>query len=98
MEKKQFRSLMAMSVVLILFASSPIIAEEGHYQVVALQPGISDAGWKGVFGVFILDTKNGHCWTWLPPTGERLSSIIKYEGQVKPGKKPGDHITGPAGK
>ncbi len=76
-------------IVFLLLIAVPAMAEEGRYQAVAIQT-------NGDEKVFILDTRDGNCWTWLPPSDSRVLSIIKYEGKIRVGKKPGEFITGPA--
>jgi hypothetical protein len=80
--------LTALVIGFLLSMAVPAIADEGRYQAVAIQT-------NGDEKVLILDTKEGYCWTWLPPSDSRVSSIIKYEGKIRVGKKPGEFITGP---
>ncbi len=94
MNKKQIKEeamrfiFTTLVIVFVLLIATPAIAGQGRYQAVTIQSNGSEK-------IFILDTENGHCWTWLPPSDSRISSIIKYEGKVKVGKKPGEFITGP---
>ncbi|MFX0202349.1 MAG: hypothetical protein ACFFCW_40095 [Candidatus Hodarchaeota archaeon] len=81
--------------IVILALSSPISVvagegEEGRYQAIPLttEPGTGSAA-------FIIDTKEGHLWMWvfgMRPDKHELSTILIYNGQVRPGKKPGECI------
>jgi hypothetical protein len=59
--------------------------EAGRYQCVSL--GTSDA-------VFIIDTREGHVWTWTGnPRIEHEGYVgIIYQGKVRPGNKTGTLI------
>lgn len=77
-------------VICVLLMAGPLPAEEGRYQAVSF--GREDS--TG-FSVFILDTKEGHCWTWTKSLfGDKSTGSIRYEGRIKPGEKPGEIIQG----
>lgn len=87
----------------IVLAALPATSLAQRYQVVAAPEG-------GRFGqtaavqsrVFILDTQEGHYWTWgeseiLPGGREerRIGPALIYQGKLRPGKQPGEVIEAP---
>ena len=80
-------------VFLFLLVPLGVFAEEiGRYQVVVI-PKVAplDAD-----KVFILDTKEGHMWTWTQYQKIKDASeggrYLTYQGKVKPSQKMGDII------
>ena len=72
----------------VLFMANPLMAEPGRYQAVPF--GREDS--TGL-GVFILDTKEGHCWTfWKALLGDKSPASIIYEGKVRIGSNPGENV------
>ena len=66
--------------------------EIGRYQAVVIpKTGTMDAD-----RVFILDTKEGHMWTWTQYQKVQGTTeggrYLTYQGKVKPGQKVGDII------
>jgi hypothetical protein len=79
-------------ILLALLIATPTIAGEsgiGRYQAILIggKEGSSSC-------VFILDTKEGHIWTWglAVVSIEKVSERITYKGRVRPGKKVGEVI------
>ena len=91
---RQIRLVVGLFLVLILIATTGLCAggEEGRYQAVnitALEPAMV---------VFIIDTKEGHIWTWGAMFQEdperKITSALVYEGKVRPGKASGELVDG----
>ena len=84
------KAFVVLIAVLALLSSMPAIAEEGRYQ--AIDIGRIDTG----TAVLIIDTKEGHLWMWvlegLSETRTVGSTILFYQGQVRPETKPGERI------
>lgn len=77
--------------------------DDGRYQ--ALVVGAESAGPAGSNGgrIFILDTREGHFWSWIDSdvvqgrNGRlRVGSVLRYQGQLQVGEKPGQVIIGGA--
>jgi hypothetical protein len=81
------RKAILLLVALALLAPLPAAAatEVGRYEAIQL-----DAS-----SIFVLDTKEGHCWV-VNATPSSPSTI--YAGQVRPGKKSGETIKPPKEK
>lgn len=69
-------------------------AETGRYQAIALD---ADATARTGSRVLIIDSQDGHVWTWsgneLMPdmgNGRRYGSAFVYQGKVRPGSKAGE--------
>ena len=85
--------VLAMMLATIVFLATEIpsaAAESGRYQALEIS-----VGKKTEYNIFILDTKEGHMW--LLETKEsrldgKLSGNLKYQGKLRPGKKPGEII------
>ena len=81
-----------LAILLALTTATPTIAEEPgtqRYQAIHLPCGEEALG----FIVFIIDTKEGHFWTWRTAAeSRRRVALLKYEGRVQPGKKIGEVI------
>ena len=74
--------------------------EPGRYEAIALHEG-GAVGQSGTLKpkVLIIDTADGHLWTWsehqlLDATeeGRAYGSAIIYQGQLRPGRKMGDVV------
>ena len=79
-------------IMFALLIATPTIAADpgiGRYQAILIggQKGRSSA-------VFILDTKEGHLWTWglAVVSMKKVVERITYKGRVRPGKKMGEVI------
>ncbi len=86
--------------VLLLAANAAAADEDGRYRAVVLHEG-GRTGQTGVFlpKVFIIDSRDGHMWTWeqkakLPgaKSGFALGTILTYQGRVRPGKNMGEVV------
>jgi len=77
--------------IMALLAVPVVAAETGRYEAVRLQEG-ARVGESGSLRskVFILDTVEGHFWTWEQDL--RLGSTLTYRGKARPGKKAGEVI------
>lgn len=69
-------------------------AEAGRYQAIALE---GDGATRTGSRVLIMDTQEGHVWTWsgneLMPdsgSGRRYGAAFIYQGRVRPGSKTGE--------
>lgn len=76
------------------------LAEGGRYQAVVMHEG----GRTGTSGnlyprVFLIDTVEGHLWTWEEntrlggPDKGTFGTALIYQGRVSPGARPGDVVT-----
>lgn len=73
-----------------LIAQTVFAQEIGRYQVVALPKGEGEP-----IHALIIDTKEGHLWTWdeYPRTGKgKVGRYLIYQGKVKPGSRMGETI------
>lgn len=84
----------------LLITPPPLRADEdGRYRAIVLQDGgASQGGGSLTPRVFVIDSRDGHMWTWeknmpLVGTGNpTFGSVITYQGRVKPGTKIGEII------
>lgn len=88
------RNLIALLGMLML--AGGVQAGEERYQALPLAG--ADGG-KGGGRAFILDTRDGHVWIWsenelvtAPDGSRRYGSGFIYQGQLKPGSRPGEFI------
>lgn len=93
------RALLAIGLVAGL-AGVPAQADENRrYQAVVLL----DAGKSAQSGslhprVFLLDTRDGHMWTWEEKArvagsqGPRFGTVITYQGRLRPGSRMGEVV------
>ncbi|MDJ0892002.1 MAG: hypothetical protein QNK18_12530 [Gammaproteobacteria bacterium] len=74
-----------------LIAGPALAADTGRYEAVRLQEGgrLGEAG-SLRSKVFIMDTVEGHFWTWEEDM--RLGWTLTYRGKVRPGESAGDII------
>jgi hypothetical protein len=92
----------ALPLTLALLAALPVAAEPvGRYQAVVIQgtsPTGPAAGGKQDARVLILDTVEGHLWTWSENEllaeggGRRFGTALVYQGRVQPGRHLGEVI------
>lgn len=90
-------------LAMFLFASmtNPVIAADvGRYQAVPMD---GDGPGRGSGRVLIIDTQEGHVWTWSGNellgdggSGRRYGSAFVYQGKVRPGNKHGEVLDMPA--
>lgn len=88
-------------VLLTLFLSFSVVADEdSRYRAIVLHEG-GRSGQSGSFmpKVFIIDSRDGHMWTWEQKTklqgskgGFALGTVLTYQGRVQPGKNMGDIV------
>ena len=69
--------------------------EVGRYQAIPLE----GEGARGASRVLIIDSQDGHVWTWSgneliadSASGRRYGAAFIYQGKVRPGNKAGDII------
>ncbi len=86
---------------LLLLPALGSAAEDGRYQAVVLH----SAGASSTTGslspkVFILDTRDGHLWTWEQNArvrrqkgGLSFGNVLTYQGKLKVGSHPGQVIS-----
>lgn len=83
-----------------LSISSATLADAGRFQAIAI-PEVGGFGQDaGIHPkVFILDTEEGHLWTWseseaiYEPSGKpRFGTVLIYQGRLQPGKTMGEII------
>ena len=82
----------SLAIVVILLIATPTLATDsgiGRYTALLIggQEGRSSV-------VFILDTKEGHVWTWglAVVSMKKVVERITYKGRVRPGKQMGEII------
>jgi len=90
-------------LITLLFASMAnlgVAAEVGRYQAVPMD---GDGPGRGSGRVLIIDTQEGHVWTWSGNellgdggSGRRYGSAFVYQGKVRPGNKNGEVLDTPA--
>jgi hypothetical protein len=77
-------------VFAILVAQSAVAEEIGRYQAIVFPGTVSTDADK----VFILDTKEGHLWTWTKYQkiqGATEGGVyFTYQGKIRPGQRMGD--------
>ena len=80
----------------MVFITVAYAAEMGRYQAVPLE---SEGNARGGNRVFIIDTQEGHVWTWsgneLVSSGgneRRYGPAFIYHGKVRPGSRTGEFI------
>ncbi len=88
----------------VLFSTSTVLAgsdgTDGRYQAVVLHTAGASSGTGSISPkVFILDTRDGHMWTWEQNArvqrkkgGLTFGNLLTYQGRLKPGKHAGDVI------
>lgn len=89
------KSIFFWCLLALVVSVQPSNAEEvGRYQLLDIG-GIGSA--NDIKQVLILDTAKGHFWKWVtiaarPESGQTGGTLLRYEGQVRPGEKAGDII------
>jgi hypothetical protein len=77
--------IIILAIVFLLLVALPALAEDGvgRYQALKIGTG-ADA-----YGVFIIDTKEGHIWVWAEgeTSDGRLMSKLRYGGKLSPSEK-----------
>mgnify|MGYP001261941365 CR=1 FL=1 len=86
-------------ILLATLLTPPVWAhsdDAGRYQALPLAG--ADGG-KGGGRALILDTRDGHVWVWsenelrvMPDGSRRYGPGFIYQGQLKPGSKPGEFL------
>lgn len=83
-----------------IFIPPAVAAEAGRYQAVAID---GDRSGRSSGRVLIIDTQDGHVWTWSGNellgdggNGRRYGSAFVYQGKVRPGNKSGEVLDVPA--
>jgi len=81
---------------LYFIAGTAQAADTGRYQAIAMD---GDSPARTGNRVLIIDTQDGHVWTWggneLMPdsgSGRHYGPAFIYQGKVRPGSKPGEFI------
>lgn len=101
MRRKTRNALLPMLFVPLLAASAPTGADEdGRYQAVVLHSAGASSGTAAISPkVFILDTRDGHMWTWEQNArvqrkkgGLTFGNILTYQGKLKVGSHMGEII------
>lgn len=89
-----------LGIALVVLTTPSHAGEPGRYEAIALHEG-GAVGQSGALKakVLIIDTADGHLWTWSEHQllgtngdGRAYGSAITYQGQVSPGRKMGDVI------
>lgn len=85
--------LMGMGVAMTVTAHA---ADNGRYQAIPLD---GEAASRGGSRVLIIDSQEGHVWTWSgnelisdSSSGRRYGAAFIYQGKIRPGKKTGEII------
>lgn len=81
-------------------ATSVVAADVGRYQAVPID---GEGPGRGSGRVLIIDTQEGHVWTWSGNellgdggSGRRYGSAFVYQGKVLPGNKNAEVLKSPA--
>ena len=88
------------AILLAAGHGNAMAGEEGRYRAIVLQEGgASNNSATLAPKVFIMDTRDGHMWTWeqnsritTPRGGLTFGNALIYQGRVKPGERPGDVV------
>jgi len=86
---------------LLLWTGALFAGEDGRYQAVVLHSAGASSGTGSISPkVFILDTREGHMWTWEQNArvkrkkgGLSFGNLLTYQGQLRPGKHPGEVVS-----
>jgi hypothetical protein len=81
--------IIILTVLFLLMVAVPTLADDGVGRYQALKIGTA----ADAYGVFIIDTKEGHIWVWAEgkTSDGRLKSKLRYGGKLSPSEK--DDIT-----
>ncbi len=87
----------------LLILAAPVLqaADDGRYQAIVLHSGGASEGRGSISPkVFILDTRDGHMWTWEQnarvtrrPGGLSFGNQLIYQGRLRVGRHAGEVIT-----
>ena len=88
------------ALLLVLLAGGVRAQDDGRYQAVVLHSAGASSGSGSISPkVFILDTRDGHMWTWEQNARVQrrkgalsFGNILTYQGRLRPGKQPGEVI------
>lgn len=74
-----------LAIVFLLLVAVPVLAEDGVGRYQALKIGTA----ADAYGIFIIDTKDGHIWVWAEgeTSDGRLRSRLRYGGKLIPNEK-----------
>jgi len=77
--------LCLLAIVVLLTVAVTAVAEDGVGRYQALKIGTA----ADAYGVFIIDTKEGHIWVWAEgkTSDGRLKSKLRYGGKLNPSEK-----------
>jgi len=77
--------LCLLAIVVLLAVAVTAVAEDGVGRYQALKIGTA----ADAYGVFIIDTKEGHIWVWAEgkTSDGRLKSKLRYGGKLNPSEK-----------
>ncbi len=86
--------------LLLLLSATAAAGEDGRYQAVVLHSAGTSSGTGSISPrVFILDTRDGHMWTWEQNAkvqrkkgGRSFGNILTYQGRLRPGRHAGEVI------
>jgi hypothetical protein len=89
-----------LALALVILATPLHAGEPGRYEAIALHEG-GAVGQSGTLKpkVLIIDTADGHLWTWsehqlltASDEGRAYGSALIYQGQLRPGRKMGEVV------
>ncbi|HHH12823.1 MAG TPA: hypothetical protein ENJ98_01160 [Thiolapillus brandeum] len=95
------RLLARLALSLLLLPALAAAGEDGRYQAVVLHSAGTSSGTGSISPkVFILDTRDGHMWTWEQNArvqrkkgGLSFGNILTYQGRLHPGSRAGEVIS-----
>ena len=85
--------------ILMLFSTTLVAGDEQRYQMLLVQQsGLMEKGNIQMPKVLILDTAEGHLWTWGVDIARKQQLPVKvhnltYQGKLVPGKEMGEIIS-----
>lgn len=88
-----------MLALMLLIPNSVPADDEGRYQMMLVQEGgAADGGNFQLPRVLVLDTEEGHLWTWgtefeARDRARQKIRTITYQGRLRPGARPGEVIS-----
>lgn len=96
-----FYSLWAIGLLFIAGGSAALAESDGRYQAIVPHEGGSSNNSASLLPkVFIIDSRDGHMWTWeqnarmkAPKGGLSFGNALIYQGKLRPGKKPGEVVS-----
>ncbi len=78
-----------LTIVFLLVVAGPVLAADGANGGIGRYQALKIATGTDAYGVFIIDTKEGHIWVWAEgkaPDG-RFMSKLRYGGKLSPTDK-----------